>query len=464
MKRRDFLRRSAGVISLGTGAGLLAAQSAHAQTGGHRALICLFLYGGNDGINMVPRVDADGYTRYSSVRGGLALSRSSITQLDANYGLHPNLAPLKPVWDEGSLALILNAGPLARPMTKDQYLQWRGLNNPAYVPESLYSHEDQQILWQNADSVTVTSTGWGGRLMDRLGGADHYSFAGTSRFGAGMSSQELVLPGPGSTLGLNGYWDGRVPNARRAALDALVASSSSNVLQARYASLQRSAFDTSTRLGPILKQQPSGSTADPANPELSSAFGNLSGAYGSGISRQLYQVAKMIKNRATVGGSRHLFFVSMGGFDNHANLLSDHGALMGQMGPALAAFNTAMKNLGVADQVTLFTESDFGRTFLPNSTAGVDHAWGNQQLVMGGAVQGRAAYGTYPSLLLGGPDDAGAQSWEHQGRWIPSVSVDQYAATLASWFAPELVAQLPQILPNLNNFTVKNLGFMRAGV
>ena len=132
MKRRDFLRRSAGVISLGAGAGLLSAQSAHAQTGGYRALICLFLYGGNDGINMVPRVDTDGYTRYSSVRGGLALSRSSITQLDANYGLHPNLAPLKPVWDEGSLALILNAGPLARPMTKDQYLHWRGLNNLAY--------------------------------------------------------------------------------------------------------------------------------------------------------------------------------------------------------------------------------------------------------------------------------------------------------------------------------------------
>ncbi len=159
-----------------------------------------------------------------------------------------------------------------------------------------------------------------------------------------------------------------------------------------------------------------------------------------------------------------MFFCSLGGFDTHGSQSWEHWNLLTQVSEAMAAFYAATQEMGVADKVTQFTLSDFGRTFLPNSTAGVDHAWGNQQLVMGGAVQGRAAYGTYPSLLLGGPDDAGGQSWEHQGRWIPSVSVDQYAATLAAWFAPELVAQLPQILPNLNNFPVKNLGFMRATV
>ena len=272
MKRREFIRRSAGVLSLGAGAGLLTAGPACAQAGGYRALVCLFLYGGNDGINMVPRVDDEGHARYLAVRGGLALARSSISQLDATYGLHPGLAPLKTLWDEGSLALILNAGPLSRPTSKSQYLEWRGTNNPAYVPESLYSHADQQILWQNADSVTLTATGWGGRLMDRLGGNGMFSFAGTSRFGAGMYSQELALPAPGSSLGLNGYSDSRVANARRAALDTLLSSSSSSLLQARYASLQRSALDTAARLGPILKQQPSGSNADSANPEISSAF------------------------------------------------------------------------------------------------------------------------------------------------------------------------------------------------
>ena len=462
MRRREFLARAGALLPLAPGVAMMRAGDAHAQAGGYRALVCVFLYGGNDGINTIPPVEAAAYARYSAVRGAVAIPRANIVALNATHGLHPNLASLRPIWDEGRLALIFNAGPLARPMTRDQYLQWRGTNDAARVPESLFSHSDQQNLWQNADSRTLTSTGWGGRLADRIAASPVMSFAGTTRYGAGTQTQELVLPGPGSALGLNGYWNGRQPNARRAALDALVASASVSTLQASLAAQDRGAFDTANRLGAILAQQPASGGADPANPEISAAFANLAGDNASGLSRQLYQVAKMIKNRATVGGGRHLFVVSLGGFDTHAGQLGAHAALMTQLGAALASFHAATKALGVAGQVTTFTESDFGRTFKPNATAGTDHAWGNEHLVIGGAVRGGTSYGTYPSLVLGGPDDAGAAAWEQQGRWIPSISVDQYAATLAAWFAPELVPQFGSIFPNLANFTLTDLGFLNA--
>lgn len=458
MNRRQFLHRLGVALPLGSGALVAPAQ---AQASGYRALVCVFLYGGNDGINTVPPADDAGWQRYASVRGNTALTRSSVVQLNATHGLHPGLAPLKSIWDAGKLALIFNVGPLARPTTQQDYLAWRGRNDPTLIPESLFSHSDQQILWQNAASVTSLVSGWGGRLNDLGGGPSVFSFSGSSRFGAGQASQELVLPGPGSSLGLNGYWNGRQPNARRAALESLVGASSDNLLQSRLSGLQRSAFETAQRLGPILQQTPGSLGPDPANPEISAAFNHFQGDAGSSLARQLYQVAKFIKNRSVLGGNRHVFFVGLGGFDHHANLLGAHAGLMAQLGAALAAFHTATVSLGVANEVTTFTESDFGRTFKPNATAGVDHAWGNQQLVIGGSVLGGKSYGTYPSLLLGGPDDAGVSSWEQQGRWIPSVSVEQYAATLANWFSPG--SATTAVFPNLANFPVRDLGFMARG-
>lgn len=461
MNRRNFIGRAGALVSLGAGAWMAPAGPAQAQDSGYRALVCVFLYGGNDGINMVPPADDAGWQRYASVRGNVALSRSSIVQLNATHALHPGLAPLKAVWDAGRLGLMFNVGPLARPLTQADYLAWRSRNDASLVPESLFSHSDQQILWQNGASVTSLVTGWGGRLSDAGGAGSVLSFAGNSRFGAGLANQELVLPGPGGALGLNGYWNGRQPNARKVALEALVNAPADNRLQARLASLQRSAFDTSARLGPILLQAPTPIGPDPANPEISAAFNHLQGDSGSSLARQLYQVAKMIKNRGAVGGARHVFFVSAGGYDTHAGQLGAHASLMAQLGTAVAAFYAATQQLGVANEVTLFTESDFGRTFKPNDSGGTDHAWGNQQLVVGGSVLGGKGYGVYPSLVLGGPDDAGTATWERQGRWIPSVSVDQYAATLAGWFAPGV--QTAALLPNLANFPVKDLGFMARG-
>ncbi|MEZ5739338.1 MAG: DUF1501 domain-containing protein [Burkholderiaceae bacterium] len=462
--RRRFLRR-AGTLAgqatlLGFGA-TMAGAPVLAQSGDYRALVCVFLYGGNDGLNMVPPTDPDAHARYAAVRGPLALARQDIVPLDGTIGLHPAMTELGGAWADNRLAVICNAGPLSRPTTLADFLAWRDRHDNAFVPDSLFSHADQQILWENGHADALVRSGWGGRLLEALGtGQPTFTFGGNSRFGTGDRQQELGLPGPGSRLGLDGFDQSEWATARMGALQALVGQGSTNRLQQAFSASQRTAFDTSSRLGGILEQAPDGASADAANPELSAAFNHLAGASGGHLSRQLYQVAKMIKQRAVVGGNRHVFFVSLGGFDNHADQAGDHAALMGELSTALAAFQRAMDAVGSSNQVTLFTESDFGRTFKPNSSNGTDHAWGNQQLVLGGAVNGGARYGSYPSLMLGGPDDAGENEWEHQGRWIPSVSVDQYAATLAAWFAPELGGNLAAVLPNLSRFSVRNLGFV----
>ena len=185
------------------------------------------------------------------------------------------------------------------------------------------------------------------------------------------------------------------------------------------------------------------------------------------LGAQLYQVARFVNARSTVRGSRQVFFVQMGGFDTHADQIGGdalggvHASLLQESAQAMAAFWQALQAIGMADRVTLFTQSDFGRTLAPNSSQGTDHAWGNHQLVMGAAVAGGQGYGVYPSLLPGGPDDVGVDDWELQGRWIPTQSVDQYAATLLRWWGLG-EAQLDQALPNLRNFgAARNLGFMR---
>ncbi len=449
----------AGVAGLAAGASLTGT-AAQAATGDYRALVCVFLYGGNDGHNMLPPVAASAYGRYAQVRGALAIPAASIVALDADIGLHPAMAPMADIWQEGRLAVVNNVGPLSRPTTREDYFAWKESSDNSLVPDSLFSHEDQQYLWENATSDAMVRTGWGGRLMEAVSsGAPVYSFGGNSRFGTGTRINEMVLPHPGTSLGLQGFYPDRFSDARMNALMALVAAGSENRLHAALTDSQQRAFEASSRLGPMLEQGPKNG-ADPANPEIASAFGNLSGEMANPLARQLYQVAKMIKNRAIAGSSRQVFVVQLGGFDHHANQLSQHAGLLANLGSSLAAFDRALTAMGMNESVTTFTQSDFGRTLKPNKSAGTDHAWGNMQLVMGGSVRGGRQYGVYPSLELGGPDDAGRQSWEHQGRWIPGISVDQYAATLVQWFAPQSGATLARILPNLSRFPIADLGFM----
>jgi uncharacterized protein (DUF1501 family) len=468
MQRRQWLKFTggtlAGALGLG-GLGSLLHTPVQAQAG-YKALVCVFLYGGNDGLNTIVPTDTTRYNQYANVRGSLALPRTSLVGLGSSgYGLHPAMAALESVWNQGHLAPVFNVGPLYAPMTKTEYRNAPA--NSSLIPDALFSHSDQQLLWEAASTSAMERTGWGGRAAETLATANPViSVGGNGRFGLSTLAAPLVLPGPGATFGLEGLsnTDWAPVGTRKTAIDALYAGSHPNALLDAYASQQRDAFAMSDRLGALVKTTPSDADASAA---INLAFAPLisNGSITSGLGQQLYQVAKLIEGRTTVKGERQIFFASLGGFDTHGNQIGssstvgEHARLLGILAQAMACFNQAMLNLGLGQNVTLFTQSDFGRTFKPNNSAGTDHAWGNHHLVMGGAVAGGTTYGSYPELVLGGPDDVGVQSWELHGRWIPKVGVDQYASTLLRWFGAT-DTQLDTILPNLRNFSQRQLGFV----
>lgn len=470
--RRRWLLQSGATCASALGFGsvgnlLLGARPAHAAD--YKALVCVFLYGGNDGLNTIVPTDAARYAQYGAVRGALAIPRERLVGLPGTeFGLHPSLGALSAAATAGHIAPVFNVGPLYAPLTKAQYRSTP--NGAALKPDGLFSHSDQQVLWETATTRSQERSGWGGRASTTLGTANPViSVGGNARFGLTTLQSPLVLPGPGSTFGAYGLqpadltWAPRV--ARKAAIDTMYAQSQDTVLADAYVRMQRDAFAVSQRLGTLVKIEPGTAGAIPA---IDAAFAPITsgGHITTPLGRQLYQVAKLIAGNATVGGDRQIFFAQAGGFDTHAGQIAgnatdgEHARRLQEVGDALAAFYTAMRNLGLGQAVTTFTQSDFGRTFKPNSSNGTDHAWGNQHLVIGGAVQGRTTYGTYPQLVLGGEDDVGSDPWEQQGRWIPTTSVDQYAATLLGWFGAS-DTQLDSTLPNLRNFgTQRRLGFV----
>jgi len=472
MNRRRWLMGSGATLASALGAGTLGNLLLHAKpayAADYKALVCIFLYGGNDGMNMIVPSDTARYNQYVGVRSGLAIPKASLAPLaGVNYGLHPSMSALATAWSDGHLAPVFNVGPLAQPLTKAQYRA--ATANSGVLPSSLFSHSDQQILWETGSSDSLTRTGWGGRASEALATANPViSVAGSARFGLTALQTPLVLPGPGATFGAYGLQasdTGASQLARKAAIDALYAQAQDVALGDAYTAAQRDAFAMSTRLAALVKTQPGEAGAVAA---IDTAFASLivSGKVTTGLGQQLYQLAKLIAGNATVQGNRQIFFASMGGFDTHGNQLvtgspleGDHARLLKELGDALGAFYAAMKAIGLGDAVTAFTQSDFGRTFAPNNSTGTDHAWGNQHLVVGGAVKGGATYGSYPDLVLGGANDVGQDSWELQGRWIPTTAVDQYAATLLGWFGAS-ETQLDTVLPNLKNFgTARKLGFL----
>ncbi len=470
--RRRWLLQSGATCASALGLGsvgnlLLGTRAAHAAD--YKALVCVFLYGGNDGLNTIVPTDSARYAQYSAVRGALAIPRDRLVALPGTtFGLHPSLMALSTAATAGHIAPVFNVGPLYAPLTKAQYRSTP--NGAALKPDGLFSHSDQQVLWESATTRAQERSGWGGRASSAMGTVNPViSVGGNARFGLTTLQSPLVLPDPGSTFGAYGLqpedlnWAPRI--ARKAAIDVMYSQKQDTVLADAYARMQREAFAVSQRLGVLVKIEPGTSGANPA---IDAAFAPITsgGRITTDLGRQLYQVAKLIAGNATVGGDRQIFFAQAGGFDTHAGQVAggatdgEHARRLQEVGDALGAFYTAMRNLGLGQAVTTFTESDFGRTFKPNSSNGTDHAWGNQHLVIGGAVQGRATYGSYPQLVLGGDDDVGTDPWEQQGRWIPTTSVDQYAATLLGWFGAS-DAQLDTTLPNLRNFgTRRRLGFV----
>lgn len=467
MNRRNFLQAAAASLGAGVVPALLSG-AVQAQSSGYRALVCIFLRGGNDGTNTIVPRDTTRYNQYAAVRRQLALPASALLPLNADWGLHPALTGLSTAWSEQALAPVFNVGPLFQPLTREDYLNARMTGKT--VPQSLFSHYHQQLLWETSHHDVSRRSGWGGRAAATRTGLV-MAGAGNSRFGLTEQATPVVFPGPGAVFGLQGYWSG--PSAARlSALQALHQEASEHVLHQAYARHQLDAMALADQLGPILRINPRDNPSEPINAGFASVT-DSGGYLYSNLARQLYQIAKLIEYRASlppsVGqGSGHIYFAILDGFDTHAHQIGtdvyggDHAALLRTLGDAMGAFYQATRLLGLADSVTTFTQSDFGRTLLPNASRGTDHGWGGHQLVMGGSVIGHATYGTYPSLVLGGPDDAGGPAWEQQGRWIPTASVDQYAATLLRWWGLD-ESQLNALLPNLVNFgSARSLGFLRT--
>ncbi|HKN60149.1 MAG TPA: DUF1501 domain-containing protein [Candidatus Acidoferrales bacterium] len=447
--RRDFIRMgccsaaSFGVTAAFGHLNLIHAFAANPTTD-YRALVCIFLFGGNDSNNMLIPNDSAGYQNYQTLRSNLAIPQNTLLPIVAKtgnvpYGLHPELTGLQGLFNSGQVAFLANVGTLAQPITRAQYMA----GGPT-LPVNLFSHSDQQTQWQTAQFDGTGNTGWAGRTADSLqtlnAGAQYppiTTVAGGAILTTGAQTQPYALI-PGSTPGLTGFDSSAPANARLTALQQLLT------------------FDTGISL-----IQSSSAIASQALQESAVLAGALSGLSPlqtqfptTGIGAQLKQVAQIIQARGALGLQRQIFFCSLGGFDTHGNQLPIQDSLLTQLNAAMTAFYNATLELSLPQQVTTFTLSDFSRTFQPGSNGGSDHGWGSHHIIMGGAVAGGDVYGQFPQLALGGPNDAGSN-----GRWIPTTSVDQYGGTLAQWFGV-IPANLPSIFPNIGSFSTPTLTFL----
>ncbi|SMC19755.1 Uncharacterized conserved protein, DUF1501 family [Andreprevotia lacus DSM 23236] len=451
--RRAFLKQASALSLAGLAtpwAMSLAAMGEAAAAGAtdYKALVCVFLYGGNDYANTLIPYDQTNYNLYNGLRPTLAYTRSALdgtvlvpTQALAGgrqYALAPELAPLLPIFNAGKMATVLNVGTLVQPTTKAQY---QAKSVP--LPPKLFSHNDQQSVWQSSSPEGAT-TGWGGRMGDLVMAGN-----GNATFTCVNVSGNAVYLSGGTAVQYQVSTSGPVPlraasslfgsSGAAAALQTLITQPSPQLLEAEYSRVTKRALDTGSQLTSNLVPASAITTAFPT---------------GNSLADQLKMVARMIASAGAIGAKRQVFFVSLGGFDTHDGLLNVHPGLLTSVSSALAAFYNATVDLGVASQVTTFTASDFGRTLSGNND-GSDHGWGSMHFVLGGAVKGKQLYGTPPAVANNGPDDVG------EGRLLPTLSVDQYAATLGGWFGISNT-DLLTVLPNLRNFNASswNIGFV----
>jgi uncharacterized protein (DUF1501 family) len=416
----------------------------------YRALVCLFLAGGNDANNLIVPADASGYDAYVQGRGALALPRDSLLELTLRnpdgrtFGLHPATPGLRDLFAGGKLAILSNVGTLVYPTTKAQF---QAKSVP--LPNALFSHNDQQVQWQSSipDSKIFTS-GWGGRLADLTNALNEnntismsISLAGQNSFQVGRQVTQYAVS-PGGVIQPNAT-GGNLGAIRAAARRELLGTADENLFETAFAGLTKDAVADSALLSSIVSKEVPFQTEFPK----------------SNLGQQLRMIARLAAAAPSLGLRRQIFFARIGGWDLHdhqvvagAAATGAHAKLLADVSASLAAFAKATGELGIGDQVTTFTASDFGRTWTTNGD-GSDHGWGSHHLIMGGAVKGGDIYGRMPEFALNGPDDTG------RGRWIPSTSVDEYCATLATWFGVK-ATDLPLILPNIGRFAKPDLGFM----
>jgi uncharacterized protein (DUF1501 family) len=449
LSRRTFLSHAA---SMGAAAGtpfamnmaLVGAAAAQSATD-YKALVCVFFNGGNDQSNMVVPISTAEYAAYTAARPALALTVDKLKALTMPAGwTGPALAVpgqlnnLKQLCNTGQAAVIANVGTLAFPLTKSQ---WN--SGAVATPQQLFSHADQQTQWQTGLPDKASDTGWAGRMGDLIqstfnpGSAVsmNISVSGNAILLAGNTSiqYQVSTGGPVKVWGLGGLYGSSTGGN---SLRTLMTEARSQMIENEYNVIAKRSIDVEASV-----------TAATNAVALTTVF-----PAGNGLGDQLKMVAKLIGSAQTLGQKRQVFFVSIGGFDFHDNLVRDQGLRLQQVNDAMVAFYNATVELGLANNVTTFTASDFGRGLQSNGR-GSDHGWGAHHFVMGGSVRGQNVYGKWPTVALGGPEDAG------QGRLIPTTSVDQYAATLCKWFGVSNT-DMATILPNLGRFSTPNLGFL----
>jgi len=467
--RRDFLRHAAcSSLALSTSGALMTQfgllNSALAQSCGgyspvsdYKALVCLFLLGGNDSWNMLIPSDSTRYAAYSTARSGgppagMAIAQNTLVPVNMlgaaggeTYGLHPNLTELASIFNAGSGAFVVNVGTALQPTNKTQYL------SPGYpVPPQLFSHADQQAQWQYGQPKQNGVNGWGGLVADRLHALNpgmtvpmSLSLSGQNRLQVGEAIQPYTLTASGP-VGLSGY-SGSSGAARMTALEDMLAQTYADPFTRTYAKTVHNSLDYYQTMQTALAAAPALTTTFPTNNPVAAA---------------LQQIAKIISVRNQLGAKRQIFFISYGSFDSHDNQLTEQPKLFTTISQALAAFNTCTVNdLKIPQSVTTFTLSEFARTLNSNGD-GTDHAWAGMQFVMGGAVKGQRLYGApaasgsvFPNQALNGPDCLS------RGQMLPGVSCDQYSATLASWLGVSS-CDIASIFPYVKNFPTANLGFL----
>ena len=473
--RRAFLRRSGQLALTGTALPFalnLAAigEAAAFDATDYKALVCVFFYGGNDYANTVVTYDDPSYNLYSTIRGGgagqtaggIALAKAALTPTllspttalpgGRQYALHPSMTALAGLFNTGKAAVQLNVGPLVVPLTKTQYNSADRVNFP--LPPKLFSHNDQQSIWQSS-SPEGSTIGWGGNIGDLALSSNTTStftcinVTGNAVFLSGDQALSYQVS-TGGAVAINGVKSNVYgSSAVRTAMTSLIQQPRTHTLENEYNRVTARAVGAEAQI-----------TSGLSGVTLATTF--PTGSLGD----QLKMVARLIGARSSLGAKRQVFMVSIGGFDLHDNLIAQHPALLASVSDAMAAFYNATVELGVASKVTAFTASDFGRTLQSNGD-GSDHGWGSHHFVVGGAVKGKAFYGTAPAVSLGNTAAADDQGHVGQGRLLPTTSVDQYAATMAKWFGVA-DAELSGILPNLSHFGAAagradyptNLGFM----
>ncbi len=467
--RRQFLKASAGLGAvLGSRAPLatslaglaaLSAQGAQAAdlSGGYKALVCVFLNGGNDSHNWVVPTDAAGYATYSAARRELAWPLAKLLPIAAtnqaagrSFGMPEELAPLHKWYASGKAAVVANVGPLKRPVTRAEFQAGLAL------PSKLFSHNDQASTWQSLSPEGARS-GWGGRMGDILMAANAYpvftavSATGNAVFlsGSSVTQYQVGVDGPVPVRGLDTS-SIHGSNAAPAALArSLARSSGTDALQAEYVRVLQRGISSNSLLQTALPG--ANVQAIPATPIVLGTGTSIT-LNNDGLARQLRMVAQMIAAGQTLGMRRQVFMVSMGGFDTHANQMRDQPSLMARVAQSIDYFLSAMAGMGMLNNVALFTASDFGRTLQSNG-AGCDHGWGSHHMVAGGMVAGGAIHGRFPDLALGSADEVGS------GRLLPAISVSQLAAPMGRWLGLS-ATELATVLPGLGNFDAQALRFL----